>query len=201
MPLPRKRIYLTVFVALLWVFAVGSGLGMLLNYESTPGAVAEAPDNWPSGSVVPRSADRATLVMLAHPHCPCTQASIAELAQIMADGQGKVNAHVLFLKPSDSGADWDDTPLRTNAAAIPGVTVVTDIDGTEARRFGAETSGQTLLFASDGRRLFSGGITQARGHSGGNAGETAILALINNQPADRTSTRVFGCSFATPAKS
>ena len=38
------------------------------------------------------------------------------------------------------------------------------------QRFGAETSGQTLLYDRDGRLLFSGGTTGSRGHDGDNAG-------------------------------
>ena len=138
--------------------------------------------------------------MLAHPHCPCTAASVGELAQIMARLQGKVAAYVLFVKPKEAGRDWDDTSLRRSAEAIPGVNVVFDPDGVEARRFGAETSGHTLLFAADGRLLFSGGITASRGHAGDNAGERAIVALVNNQTPARTQTLVFGCSLANRAK-
>jgi len=58
------------------------------------------------------------------------------------------------------------------------VTIVTDADGAEANRFGAETSGHTLLFDFGRRLLFSGGITDSRGHTGDNAGESAIVALI-----------------------
>ena len=143
-----------------------------------------------------RANDRPTLVMLAHPHCPCTQASIGELAQLMARLQGKVAAYVLFVKPKEAGRDWDDTDLRRSAEAIPGVKVLLDPDGVEARLFGAETSGHTQLFAADGRLLFSGGITASRGHAGGNAGETAIVALVNNQTPARSETLVFGCALA-----
>ena len=201
MPPLRKKTILAAVFGLLWLAAVGCGLGMLVNYETTPGPVVVAPMKWPADSGITPAADRATLVMLAHPHCPCTRASIGELAQIMADAEGKLTAYVLFLKPADSGADWDDTPLRKSAAAIPGVAVLSDADGAEARRFGAETSGQTLLFAADGRLLFSGGITQARGHAGRNAGETAILALLRHEHVDRPTTQVFGCSFVTPSNS
>jgi hypothetical protein len=132
--------------------------------------------------------------MLAHPHCPCTRASIGELAQIMADTQGKLNAFVLFIKPTGAGTDWDDTELRRSAAAIPGVTVSTDADGAEAARFGAKTSGHTLLFDGTGALLFSGGITASRGHAGRNSGESAIIAVVNGKRADRARTPVFGCS-------
>jgi hypothetical protein len=114
----------------------------------------------------------------------------------MARMQGKVDAYVLFLKPRQSGTDWDDTELRRSAVAIPSVTVLSDAEGAEARRFGAETSGHTLLFDRDGRLLFSGGITEFRGHVGDNAGERAIESLVNGQPPARTTTSVFGCALA-----
>lgn len=132
--------------------------------------------------------------MLAHPHCPCTRASLGELAQIMAERHGKLNAYVLFMKPGGSGADWDETDLRRSAAQIPGVTVVSDLDGVEAQHFGAKTSGHAFLFGADGRLLFSGGITASRGHAGGNAGESAILAAISDGSRQSSHTMVFGCS-------
>jgi hypothetical protein len=192
----RKNLYLTAFLGVAWLVSVVFGLRILLNYESAPGVVGVVPQTWPSASGIQLSPNRPTLVMLAHPHCPCTRASVGELAQIMAHVQGKVDAYVLFYKPKESGADWDDTDLRKSAAAIPGVTTLSDVDGLEARRLGAETSGHTLLFGRDQRLLFSGGITQSRGHAGDNAGENAILSLVNNQHAARRKTFVFGCSLA-----
>ena len=185
--------WVTAVIAIAWIAAVGMGLRGLLNYENAPGTVAAVPTAWP-GSQIPLASDRPTLVMLAHPHCPCTRASVGELAEIMAHVQGKAVAYVLFSKPGDARVDWEDTGLRRSAAAIPGVTVLSDADGAEARRFGAETSGHTLLFAADGRLLFSGGITQSRGHAGHNAGASAIVSLVHNRIPARTETFVFGCS-------
>ena len=118
----------------------------------------------------------------------------------MARLQGKVAAYVLLVKPNESGPDWEDTNLRRSAEAIPGVKVIFDPDGMEARRFGAETSGHTLLFGVDGHLLFSGGITASRGHAGDNAGESAIVALVNHQTPARTQTLVFGCALAHSAR-
>jgi glyoxylase-like metal-dependent hydrolase (beta-lactamase superfamily II) len=114
----------------------------------------------------------------------------------MAHAMGKVNAFVLFVKPPGADADWDDTDLRRSAAAIPGVTVLTDENGIEAVRFGGETSGHTMVFDRNGTLIFSGGITASRGHAGSNAGESAVLAALNNQPFERARTPVFGCSLA-----
>jgi hypothetical protein len=188
-----KYILATWAFGLGWVATVASGLAVFLNYDTTPGQTGKAPPHWPAAKFQ-RATDRATLVMVAHPRCPCTRASIGELAQIMARTEGQLVAYVLFVTPSTSGKDWEDTDLRRSAEKIPAVTVLSDVDGVEANRFGAETSGHTFLFGKDGRLLFSGGITESRGHAGGNAGESAIVSLVNNQPADRNSTFVFGCS-------
>src|SRR5205823_12162921 len=100
-----------------------------------------------------------------------------------------------FYTPRDTGDDWRQTDTCRNAAQILGVTVVSDVDGQEAERFGAETSGHAFLFDPNGRLLFSGGITASRGHSGDNAGESSIVSLIDNHSASRARTFVFGCAF------
>ena len=195
MHLRTKRILATSLFAIIWVTAVALGLRVLFHYENTPGRTGALPQAWPAAQIE-RATDRPTLVMLVHPHCPCTAASVGELAQIMARVQGKIAAYVLFVKPEEAGRDWDDTSLRRSVEAIPGVKVVFDPDGVAARQFGAETSGHTLLFGAEGRLLFSGGITASRGHAGENAGESAIVALVNNQTPARTQTLIFGCSLA-----
>lgn len=111
----------------------------------------------------------------------------------MAQAQGRVIAYVLFLKPTGIATNWEKTDLWQSAARIPGVNVVADDNGIEASRFNAVTSGQTALYDADGHLLFSGGITGARGHSGDNAGRSAIVSLLNTVDAERTETAVFGC--------
>ena len=78
--------------------------------------------------------------------------------------------------------------------------MISDLDGQEASRFGAQTSGHTLLFGIDGHLLFSGGITSSRGHAGTNVGESSIIALLKNEVPIRTETLVFGCSLANRTK-
>ena len=189
----QKTILITGLLALAWSGAVAFGLRTLLTYENTPGAAGTVKRTWPTTSTIPRSRDGATLVMLAHPRCPCTGASMSELAEVLAHARGKVTAYVLFLKPS-AARDWEETNLQRTAAAIPGVTVLPDPDGTEAKLFGVETSGHTVLFDATGRLIFNGGITASRGHSGDNAGESAIVSLLSGQEPERSETLVFGCS-------
>lgn len=195
-PRRTKTLLLTALLGLGWAAGIAFGFRSLLQYERAPGRIGAVPNTWPSDSRIERATDQATLVMLAHPRCPCTAASIADLEQMMAHIQGKISAYVLFLKPDGSSGEWDNTNLRRNAAAIPGVKVLSDIDGIEARRFGVETSGHTLLYARDGRLLFSGGITESRGHAGDNTGQRAIESLFNDVNPVRASTFVFGCALA-----
>lgn len=195
MQLPHKHFSTAVF-GVVWLVAVAFGLRVLLNYEATPGRVGAVSQTWRADARIERAIDHPTLVMFAHPRCPCTWASINELAKIMAQVQGQVRAYVLFVEPKTAGAHWDDTSLRRSAAAIPGVTVAADVGGNEARRFGAETSGHTLLFDRNGRLLFSGGITQSRGHAGDNVGESAVVSLVSNHQAERRQTLVFGCALS-----
>jgi hypothetical protein len=131
--------------------------------------------------------------MLVHPHCPCSRASIGELAAIMAHSQGRLRAYVLFLKPAGFSDGWEKTDLWESAVSIPGVYAITDERGDEARHFHAATSGQTLLYDKDGQLLFSGGITASRGHFGDNAGRSAIVSLVNAGSAEEVDTAVFGC--------
>ena len=180
-----------------WVLMICVGLTLLWGYENASGQAAAPPAQWPLDSGIHLATDRATLIMVAHPHCPCSRASIGELARLMAQAQGRVTAYTLFVKPAGSSDDWEKTDLWQSAVSIPGVTVVVD-DGAEAQRFNAVTSGQTVLYDPEGRLLFSGGITASRGHSGDNAGRSAIVSLLNTGEAERAETSVFGCPLFGP---
>ena len=192
MRLRKNRLTLTALGAL-WLLIIGAGLVILRDYESKPGVAAAAPGLWPAASHIEPAADRPTLVMLAHPHCPCTRASIGELARLMTQAQGRVTAYVLFVKPPGFSDEWAQSDLWASAAAIPGVTPVRDDGGVEAGLFHAATSGQTVLYDSAGNLLFSGGITGARGHAGDNAGRTAIVSLLTSDEGEGRGTPVFGC--------
>jgi len=170
----------------------------MLAYENTPGVAGPPPSQWPTDTEIQRTPGRATLVMVAHPQCACTRASIGELALLMAHGQDRLTAYVLFFTPRGASEDWEKNDLWDSAAAIPGVHILRDRSGGEAHRFQAATSGQTMLYDAAGRLLFSGGITGSRGHSGDNAGRSAIVALLNHETPERINSFVFGCSLLDP---
>jgi hypothetical protein len=136
--------------------------------------------------------------MFAHPRCPCTRASIGELALLMAGSQGLVNAHVLFVKPKGMNDEWVMSDIWKKASAIPGVVVQADAEGIETSRFHSQTSGEVLVYGGDGRLMFQGGITVSRGHSGDNEGRSSIQSLLRKQTPAETMTPVFGCSLFGP---
>ena len=176
--------------------------GSLWKYESAAGAVGNVRSSWPEETMVHRDPELATLIVTLHPKCPCSRATVDELAKVMAHCQGKLVTQVLVVRPKDAPEGWEKTDLWSSAAQIPGVTAIADVDGIESQRFGAMTSGQALLYSHDGRLLFAGGITESRGHSGDNAGRSLIVALVHRELRDSTTqpprTAVYGCPlFAT----
>jgi hypothetical protein len=181
-----------------WVAAVAVGSICMARYDNAAGPDSAAPREWPGESEIARSGETPTLVMFVHPECPCTRASLGELARILAQCPGRARVFVLVLHDAGLLKDAEETPIWRAAAAIPGVKVLRDWNGTEARAFHAMTSGRAMLYDPAGRLLFAGGITMARGHAGDNDGSDALCALLWGREPARTATPVFGCPLFTP---
>jgi len=189
-----------LLASLVWLGTVGYGLHFVWSYENSAGRSGASPQQWPTDSSIKRTPHLPTLVLFIHPHCPCSRATIGELAVLLAHTQQLVNAQAVFVKPAGFAEAWEQTDLWQSAAAVPGVSVTVDENGVEARRFGSETSGQVALYDADGVLLFSGGITGARGHSGDNDGRSAILSLLTTGKSLITKTPVFGCPLRNPSE-
>jgi hypothetical protein len=196
-PSIRRLILFTSTV--IWLAAVGFGMRHLLEYSYTPGIQLQSGRTWPATTTLSHSQVKATLVLAVHPHCPCTRATLNELAVIVARCSGKIRTEILLYRPSGFNPGWSDTDLRQTAVQIPGVVVIDDRDGVEAQRFGAATSGETLLYDKAGRLLFKGGITASRGHSGDNLGRDTVIDFVTSGVPGFSSTPVFGCSLRSTA--
>src|SRR4029079_6256865 len=112
---------------------------------STPGVATRAPASWPTASALVPAQEGHTLVVFAHPRCPCTRATMSELARLLAR-VSVPRVYVAFLAPRDAGPDWIRSDLWRSATHVPGVQAVADLDVQEAARFGARTSGATVLY-------------------------------------------------------
>ncbi len=191
--IPRGARLLIVAGLAAWVLTIGAGLAILWAYADTPGRPAAADATWPAGASIARNTHTPVLLLFLHPRCPCSRATIGELARLLAGARTPVATYALFYRPSDAEPGWERTDLWDSAAAIPGVHVMSDERGRQARVFGAFVSGQTLLYGATGSLLFSGGITGARGHEGDNPGRTAVTSMLAGERTDILRTPVFGC--------
>ena len=200
--LKQKKIglWLAVLFAGIWLVAAAVGQRVMLNYDYAAGAPGTPPEKWPIATKVARTQGLFSIVVFAHPHCPCTSATVEELARLMAVLQNRATATVVFVRPSGFSEDWEKTDLWRDAARIPGVSVLSDATGTEESSFGAQASGQTMLYDGAGILRFSGGITASRGHAGDSAGRSAILFVVNTGNPGRSQTSVYGCSLHNPER-
>lgn len=190
----KRRFPVVLTAGLAWLLLIVTGMAVVQRHANTPGTSLSKPAIWPVDSQIALNANRLTLVMFAHPHCPCTRASLGELEQLLSDRPGMIDAQVWFIKPDGLPEDWTQTDLWRRAAAIPGVTVHLDSGGTEARRFHAGTSGETLVYDNHGRLQFGGGITISRGHAGDNPGLDTLEAIATHASPAISETPVFGCA-------
>jgi hypothetical protein len=190
------KIGFTAVCGVVWALVIGAGVVQVAQYENTPGTSASIVLP-PADERLPLATDRATLIMFVHPKCPCSDASMAELAELMTKCAKQPAATVVFFRPTGQSDDWVKTRLWSAARAIPRVRTVIDADGALAKQFDAQTSGQVFLYEPDGRLAFSGGITGSRGHAGDNAGADALAMLLDGQlnlyASAPIQAPVFGC--------
>jgi hypothetical protein len=176
-----------------WIAGCGLCLAAVWNYKSTPGRVDRACSTWPADSAIPPSRSIPTLVLFLHPRCPCSRASVEELAAILTAAPGAAAVHVALYRPGNAPPEWAKTDVWSWVSKFPGVSVRFDPDAIEARRFGAATSGHALLFDRRGRLEFSGGITGVRGHEGINPGRQAVIDILHSKGPALAAAPVFGC--------
>jgi hypothetical protein len=186
-----------VSLALVWLSLSVFGLAKLSAYESTPSRSGIAPAAWPELGLK-RAAGKYTLLLSIHPQCPCTRATLQELA-IALTHCPNLNAELLFIKPEGMSESWTRSDLWATAANFPRCTLIIDEAGKLSAALHAGTSGQGYLYNPAGQLVFSGGITQSRGHVGDNDGLARIMAIVSEQSELGNTTgiqshEVFGCS-------
>lgn len=189
----RRRAGL-IALSIVWLAGVASSFSALAIYKSTPSEVAtDAPRRFPEASAIARSSSLPTLLMFVHPRCACSRASLAELSKLLKELRGRVSARIVVQTDTPQGAALEATDITRAAQAISAASVVLDPAAREAARFGAMSSGQTLLYDRDGRLLFSGGLTNSRGHEGASLGKAHLLSALEAQDMAPRTAAVFGC--------
>jgi len=191
---PRWGPRLVVGLCLLWAFALMAGFVALRLYGAQPGEEVTAAETIPAD--LPE-VDGMELVMVVHPKCSCTRASLRELARLATELKGALRPVIVFLHPHEPNEEWRRSDLYAAALRVPDVVVIDDVGGVIASRLGATTSGSTHLFGPDGRLLFQGGLTPSRSHEGDSVGRQQILALVQTGRSRTSRSAVYGCALAT----
>ena len=193
----RSRIYLA-FLSLTWLMASAVGVLLLADYDSKPGHAASPPQQWPSGVSLARNSSKPTVLMFLHPRCPCSRASLSELARLAHGERDRLDVSVVFAQPSGVAAEWSQTELWKNAVANGDMHVAIDEDGLLTEQFGAKTSGQVLVYDCAGVLRFDGGITPGRGHRGDSFGHSIVRAIAAGQTAEFPEhCATFGCALSS----
>lgn len=182
-------------VVIAWSVLVLIGYGCMVFYSTAPAKSAISVGPFPTGSALAKGSGL-TLVTFLHPRCPCSKASVSELQELLAQSKfpSNLTVYAVVSQPHGSSAGFTQGAILDSLSGMKNVQLIIDKDDLESQRFGALTSGQTLLFDSQGNCLFSGGITAARGEVGANAGVDALLQCIASGQASPNKTPVFGCS-------
>jgi hypothetical protein len=195
--LTRAKSIPWILAAAAWTVAVCAGTQRLMVYENRSAVPIQVSAEWPRSSRIQPRAGRFTLVLFAHPDCPCTRASLAEIEELLPHETGKLDVVAAFRKPGASEAQTRSSAMWAYAAAIPGILPLFDEDGREAGAFAATVSGQASLFDPQGRLVFRGGLTPTRGMVGDNFGLQAVKQRLKGAEA-RADAPVFGCSLLDP---
>jgi hypothetical protein len=140
------------------------------------------------------------LIVAVHPKCPCTRATVAELAKVLGRSKAQPDLVALIYTPTRAKEEWLHSGI-VEALSKLGFRIIEDRDGFIAGQLGAETSGHVLFYGENGALVFGGGITASRGHEGDNAAEDRLIELLNgNERTVATPGVVYGCALRDHAK-
>lgn len=182
-----------VLAVAVWLISLVIGLKILWNYQTTPGEQLKKTPRFHNTSLLQLASQQPTLIMFAHPQCPCTSASILELQGVEQKLRGLVKIKVFFIQPASKDRSWVESSSWALAKKIPDAEVAIDRLGTMAKFFNAQVSGETVLYSKNGDLIFEGGITPSRGHVGDNHGTEAIIEAVRTGTASINKTQAYGC--------
>jgi hypothetical protein len=190
-----KAAWLLAF--LLWLGLIASGYAWLLRYNFAAGKTSTAPHTLPVSLGLPSHLARAQLFLALHPRCPCSRATVSELAKILTRAPSASDVTVLMYKPAEESEDWIEGSLVEDCRRMK-CRIRPDPDGRLAASLGCLTSGVVVFYDANGQLRYQGGITGSRGHEGDNAGERAVIEILRGEMPCQKSMPVFGCPLREP---
>lgn len=189
----RNWVVSTVVVSVAgWLGLVGATTYEIWRYSLAPAPATRAPAKWPD-DMPSAGSGRARLAVFVHPKCPCSVATMRELAKLQG-ARGRVDVVAWFMVPDNDSADFVKGSSWTIASQIPRTQLRLDPGAIVAKRFGASGSGAVLFYDAQGALAFNGGITPSRGHEGDSPGRRDLLALLEGNEPPSAASPLYGCS-------
>jgi hypothetical protein len=182
---------------LAWLALIAGGYAWLLRYSFASGKTSVAPRTIPVDLNLPSHLAQPQILLALHPRCPCSRATVNELAKILSRVPSASDVTVLMYKPPDEPDSWLEGVLL-DACRRMHCQVRPDPGGRMAASLGSLTSGSVVLYDADGKLRYQGGITCSRGHEGDNPGERAIIEILQGRRDSHRSMPVFGCPIQQP---
>jgi hypothetical protein len=196
----------------LWLIALVPAAATLLRFEWTSGATGLAPTRLTtslSKGVSQKDGREALLVVAIHPLCSCTRATLKELEDSAPTWKQPYRTTFLIYQAKSavtSDFDWHRAVYIREAQQALHAEVIEDLNGEQAAKLGALTSGEVLLYSAPDqqnsrRLLFSGGVTAGRGMEGENGGIASLEHAINSSNTQAEAhAPVYGCGLAALAQ-
>ena len=113
-------------ISLTWLIAVVASIAAGLLYDFRPSSTIPTLRQWPIDSRLSRVEDKPTLILFAHPRCPCTVATLEELAEILNGIDQSLTINIVFVVPTNAGAQWHRSKSVQLARQIPDACVTFD---------------------------------------------------------------------------
>jgi hypothetical protein len=173
-----------------WIAALAYGSHVMMTYDTTAGRSAKR------APAVSSSKVRAwTCVMVVHPDCPCTRASLSALREIVARYNERVEFRIVMV----SETPRLDSPNFEAACKIPEAAVSWITPQRADELYDSYTSGQAFILDRNGDVAFSGGITPGRGTDKPEFALQLFESVLAGKPV-RKSSPVYGCELQTEEK-
>src|SRR5262249_48877716 len=106
-----------------WGFAAAGGVLLMAADAVDPGDPGAPPARWPAGAAGPLDGRRPRLLIFLHPRCPCSRASLGELAALLDRCGDRVAARAVVFRPRYGREGWFPPDLRTALGEISGLEV------------------------------------------------------------------------------
>lgn len=178
--------------AALWILLISGWMGLLVAHQYRSGEASNLSGRWPQASRLDPGSGTHTVVLFAHPQCPCLSATLTEMERLRT--LVGVPFRLLVVFADEPVFDLPHSRHFRRVSAWNHVTVISDPGSREATLFGARTSGQVLIFDNDRRLVFRGGITESRAHEGDSDNLARAIAAFGVRDAQVKAAPVYGCS-------